>query len=125
MPERVVSDGGGEDTGPEANGVREREDAAEKWDRAGRDAVANLVEIAHFDVDGQIRDLVFAMRGPDGDDPTPEDVREIRGAVNELRRHVENHLAPAAGLEPWRDDPPHMPKRAAREHYGDCGGDDE
>jgi len=89
----------------------------EKWRAAGRDAAAMAFDDARHEADRRGYELVMAMY--DGDDPTPDDIRALRMALNEQRRLLENLLAPAAGCEPWADPVPDMPYGRGWGVYGE------
>jgi hypothetical protein len=112
--------------GDRDTGAAEAIDGADRWDRAGRAAVADVLERARGDLDGVAWDLVDDLMG--GEDPTPEQVRQARRNLNEFYLVLERFVAPAAGLESWGGELPDIPYGPAREHYGPKGdpeGDDE
>ena len=91
---------GGDDGGDE-----ERPDL---WERAGRHAAAMKLVDAHHDAD----DAYYALTEETmlvGEDPSPEQVRTAREALNAARWALEQYAAPAAGVEPWGDPPPRIP----------------
>ena len=53
-----------------------------------------------------------------GKEPTEEEIREARMAMNEARRFLEEFAAPSAGVEPWSSNPPPMHVGDARRFYG-------
>lgn len=82
---------------------------AERWERAGREAVVRELEGARFDLEDVLLPLVDRMREPNGSNPDPEDVRDLRQRINYLRWAVETLLAPAAGCDQWGEPIPSLP----------------
>lgn len=95
-------------------------DDAELWRKVGRNAAADELEEARHDVESAMYDITIEtmMRGGD---PTPEQIREARMALNFAHRVLEEYIAPAAGCESWGDPVPDMPHGRAKEvyHFGD------
>jgi hypothetical protein len=83
-------------------------EATELWERAGRKAAAMQLVDAHHDVDEALAALTDATMLV-GEDPSPEQVRTARRALNAARWALEAYAAPAAGVEPWGDPPPRIP----------------
>ena len=87
------------------------------WDRVGRKAAA-------MELEGARRDAVVALDDIStetmfrGEDPDPEQIREARRRLNDLRRILEEFVAPAAGCEEWASRCPHMPYGHYREIDG-------
>jgi len=98
MSSAARTDGAGDD-------VDERGDL---WARVGREAVGNQLNGARHDVEAVMHDIavetLFAA-----DDPSPEQVRKARQALNEARWILEEFVAPAAGVESWGDPPMRVP----------------
>jgi len=78
------------------------------WDRIGREVAANQLEDCEREVSDALYAIVKAMAFH-GDDPTPEQVRNARVALNQARYTLEESIAPAAGCEQWGDPLPEMP----------------
>jgi hypothetical protein len=93
------------------------EQYADLWDRVGRKAAAMEVEGARCDVDEVMEELVVETMFQ-GDDPTPEQIRAARRALNGARRALEEYVAPAAGCDEWGDPIPEMPYGRYREIAG-------
>ncbi|QLH78655.1 hypothetical protein HZS55_15765 [Halosimplex rubrum] len=91
-------------------------DDAEKWREVGRKAVGMELEDARYDVESALYaitvDTMFR-----GGDPTADQVKEARMALNLAHRILEEYVAPAAGCEPWGDPVPDMPYGRAKEVY--------
>lgn len=68
------------------------------------------------ELDDELRTIAERLRA--GDDVRPGDVERARRRMNELRRLLEDELAPLAGVESWGAPPPQVPVGAIREHYG-------
>jgi len=78
------------------------------WDRVGRKAAAMQLADAHHDVDEALYTLTEETMLVD-EDPSPEQVRAARRALNAARWALEEYAAPAAGIEPWGDPPLRVP----------------
>jgi len=94
---------------------------AELWNEVGREAVGMELDGARFDVEKITRELTMKTLYQD-DDPSAEQIREARMAMNRCRRVLEEYVAPPAGCEPWGDPVPEMPYGRARDVYH-CGDD--
>lgn len=86
------------------------EDRRDLWDSIGRKAAAEQLEDSEYEVADTLRAIIETM-SYDGDDPTPEQVRDARVALNQARYTLEESIAPAAGCEQWGDPLPEMPVR--------------
>jgi len=86
----------------------EGDDRGDLWVRVGRKAVARELDGARHDVDTALHDVAVDTMYH-GEDPTPEQVRAARRALNEARARLEESVAPAAGVEPWGDPPADVP----------------
>lgn len=91
-------------------------DDAEKWREVGRRAAADELEDGRHDVQAALFDITVDTMYSGGD-PTPEQVREARMALNFTRRVLESYIAPAAGCQPWGDPVPDIPFGRVREVY--------
>ena len=80
------------------------------WAKVGSELLSGQLKECRFEVEKALREVEGAVsskqQGPS--EVTPEQVRQLRLALNRTRDHVENHLAPVAGVEPW-EDPPRIP----------------
>lgn len=110
-----LADAGGADGGDEQD--------TDLWDRAGRKAVAMELEAACNDAVGAVEE-VGANTMLQGEDPSPEQVRAARRQLNDLRRILEEFVAPAAGCDEWGDPLPEIPHGRYREVAG-CADDDD
>jgi len=90
------------------DGVDDDVEAAELWERAGRKAAAMQLVGAHHDLDDAFAALTDRTMLV-GEDPSPEQVRAARRALNAARWALEAYAAPAAGVDPWGDPPPRIP----------------
>jgi len=98
-----------------------------EWETAARDAVSEDLRSRGDDVRAALYDLADRLFA--GEDPTVEDVREARQALDVARSVVEDRAALVVDdVEPWGQPVMSMPYGAAREHYriddGDDGGED-
>jgi len=91
-------------------------DDAELWREVGRVAAADELEEGRYDVESALYAITVETMYSGGD-PTPEQVREARMALNFAYRVLEEYIAPAAGCEPWGDPVPDMPYGRAKEVY--------
>lgn len=89
----------------------------DQWEQAGRRAAAMTLQTARHDAEDALEDLATDTMCR-GDDPTPEQVRQARRSLNELRRVLEEYVAPAAGCEPWGQPVPDVPYYRLREIVG-------
>jgi hypothetical protein len=98
-------------------------DDTDLWNEVGREAAASELDSARFEVEAALYDIVIDTMYS-GADPTPEQIREARMALNLTRRVLEQYIAPAAGCQPWGDPVPDMPFGRAREayHLGESDG---
>jgi hypothetical protein len=94
---------------------------AELWDRVGRRSAADALGNARYDVD-EAMEMLTVETMFQGEDPSPEDIRAARLALNTARRVLEEFVAPAAGCEEWGDPIPEMPYGRYREIAG-CDGE--
>lgn len=90
-------------------------DAGDRWERAGRDAVSQVLDVARDDVNETVWELVDGLYY--GEDPSPDQVRRARRDLNALHRAIEELVAPAAGLESWGGQLPDIPYGRGREHW--------
>jgi hypothetical protein len=93
---------------PRTDGGAGDEEPVDLWDRSGRMAAAMELEDARYDVDEAIEILTVETMFQ-GDDPSPEDIRAARQALNKARRVLEEFVAPSAGCEEWGEPVPDMP----------------
>lgn len=91
-------------------------DDAEKWREVGREAVGMELEDARYDVESALYAITVDTMFKGGD-PTPEQVKEARMALNLAHRILEQYVAPDAGCELWGDPVPDMPYGRAKEAY--------
>lgn len=99
-------------------------DRTDVWEGVGRDLAATEVDRRRAAVENELYDIADRLRT--GEELRPEDIDQARRALNDLRRLVEDQLAPVAGVEPWAQHPPSMPFGVVREHYSiDTATDDE
>jgi len=95
-------------------------DDDELWREVGREAAAGEFESARFEVEVALYDIIVGTMY-EGGDPSPEQIRDARMALNHTRRLLETRIAPIAGCEPWGDPLPDIPFGRARDvyHLGD------
>jgi hypothetical protein len=85
------------------------------WAEVGRELLSAELAECRGEVKDAFRDVEDALYGKmdsEGEysgEVTPEQVRQLRLALNRARGRVENRLAPVAGVEPWGDPPPRIP----------------
>jgi hypothetical protein len=84
------------------------EERPDLWDHVGRHAAAMELVDAHHDVGKALGELTEETMLV-GEDPSPEQVRTAREALNAARWALGQYAAPAAGVEPWGDPPPRIP----------------
>lgn len=101
-----ATDGG---RGPDTN-----HDVDEALAGVAREAIKNELEGAYADVEDGFHSLAYDTLSRGGD-PTPEQVNDLRRAMNEMRYVLEEHVAPVAGVEPWGDATPRIPMGVLRE----------
>ena len=92
-------------------------DSADLWQTVGRKAVADELGEGQFMVERALRDITMGTMY-EGADPTPEQIRDARAALNRARRVLEQYAAPAAGCEPWGQPVPNIPHGRVREVWG-------
>ncbi|KOX92138.1 hypothetical protein [Halorubrum tropicale] len=101
------------------------------WEAGGRRMLQSRAGMLRSQITDAFYDVEEAARS--GEEITEEEVRELRSALNQARIHVEEELAPIAGVESFGGPLPMFPNRALREMLGetlrdseeDDGGDDE
>lgn len=91
-------------------------DDADLWREVGRKAAAMEIEEGRCDVEAALHDITVDTMFRGGD-PTPEQIREARKALNFARRVVEEYAAPAAGCDSWGGPMPDIPYGRASEVY--------
>lgn len=79
----------------------------------GRKAAADELSEGQYMVEGALHDIIMETMY-EGDDPTPEQVREARAALNRTQRVLKQYIAPAAGCDPWGDPVPDIPHGRGR-----------
>jgi len=85
------------------------------WGEVGRELLSGELAECRLEIEGAFREVEDALYGEmDGEgeysgEVTPEQVRQLRLALNRARERVENQLAPVAGVKPWGDPPPRIP----------------
>ena len=92
----------------------EQEDGLEwavTWAEVGRELLRGEMIDCRFQLEDAFRDIEETLYETDecSGEVTHEQVRQLRIALNKARHHVENHLAPVAGAEPWGDPAPRVP----------------
>jgi hypothetical protein len=85
-----------------------QDDRGDLWEQSGRKAAGMQLVGAHHDVE-EILFEVTAETMLVGEDPTADQIREARMALNTARRVLEEFVAPAAGEEPWGEPMPDIP----------------
>ncbi|QLH80987.1 hypothetical protein [Halosimplex pelagicum] len=98
-------------------------DDAELWREVGRKSAASELDEARFGVEEALYDILMNTMYQGGD-PTPEQIRDARMALNLAYRILETRIAPIAGCEPWGGPLPDIPSGKARETYH-LGSSDE
>ncbi|MFC6723632.1 hypothetical protein ACFQE1_04360 [Halobium palmae] len=103
-----LQDGGERDPSESVSG-------ATKWDQAGRRAVAYEVDEERHQADIAYRRVVEKLH--DGEDPTLEEVTELRHKLDELMRATEEFLVPIAGGKQWDEEEilSYLPQGVARQ----------
>jgi hypothetical protein len=98
-------------------------DNAELWRTVGRKAAADELSEGQYMVEAALHGIIIETMY-EGDDPTPEQVREARAALNRTRRVLEQYIAPTAGCVSWGDPVPDIPHGRVRGVWG-CVSEDE
>lgn len=94
------------------------DDEPDLWEEAGRKAAAARLEESRYDVEAALYDITVDTMHRGGN-PTPEQIREARMALNLARRVLETTIAPAAGCEPWDGPLPDIPFHKYRELHSE------
>lgn len=96
----------------------------EVWETVARDAVSEDLRMRADDVRAALYELADVLWR--GDEPTSEDVRQARQALDRAHAVVEDRAALVVdGVEPWGQPVMTMPYGAAREHYRIESGSDD
>jgi len=90
-----------------------RDGRTPRWEDVGRELLRQELKEQQFDLEATFRKAGNTLSGTGGGDCsgdlTPEHITAMRRVLNRARLVVEEAAAPAAGCEPWGDDPPKIP----------------
>ncbi|MDQ2072825.1 hypothetical protein RBH20_09790 [Haloarcula sp. H-GB4] len=90
----------------------DEDEGARVWEQVGRKLLRDELTNLRLELQESFHDAEMALCG-DGEHPgeiTPEHVIALRMALNRARERVEKQVAPVAGVEPWSDPLPQIPR---------------
>jgi hypothetical protein len=85
------------------------DDTSPDWETIGRRVLASYLATKRDHADAEIKHLIDTLRAQE--DPDVDDIQNARRTLNDLRRVLEEEVAPAAGAEPWGRPIPDVPPK--------------